>query len=359
MLGKHHCLLFAINCRHVLKNIWERHPLTRAVRLAKSVFWTGDDGIQKILSREDEVLKLAKLQDTSDLRFIQKTVLRLRDQINTTTKRIEEEDYMKMISWLSTPPFSIHHETISEPRTPNFGQWLLQHEIYRNWCESSSSSTLWIHGITGSGKTNLFSVVVDSLLATRATNPESTPFAYFYCLESESEPERSSADGILRSILRQLTITESQSDIRDFLYSDFQRRSESSLLQGLELPKLSRKDCVDRIIQVANEDPITILLDGVEQVEDESCDLLLQSLSDVMSRAENVVKVLVTSRNSIDILSSMPTAREIIVAADRVHDDMCRFINQKIDDAKLISGRLSPHPRSCLTKELLDGAGEM
>ncbi|KAF5559324.1 ankyrin 1 [Fusarium napiforme] len=312
-----------------------------------------------ILSREDEVLKLAKLQDTSDLRFIQKTVLRLRDQINHNTKRIEEDDYIKMISWMSTSPFSIHHETISESRTPNFGQWLLRHEAYMSWCESSSSSTLWIHGITGSGKTNLFSVIVDSLRTAQSSQPESTPFAYFYCLESDSEPERSSADGILRSILRQLAITETQSDVRDFFYSDFQRRSRSALLRGLELPKLSRKECVDRIVQVANEDPITILLDGVEQVEDESCDVLLQSLSDITSKAENVVKVLVTSRNSLDILSSLPTAKEIIVTADHVHDDMAQFITQKIDDAKLISGRLSSGKRSCLIKELLDGAGEM
>ncbi|KAI1014433.1 hypothetical protein LB504_012069 [Fusarium proliferatum] len=299
------------------------------------------------------------LTDTSDLRFIQKTVLRLRDQINNNTKRVEEDDYIKMISWMSTSPFSIHHETISDSRTPNFGQWLLKHEAYKSWCESSSSSTLWIHGITGSGKTNLFSVIVDSLRATWASQPESTPFAYFYCLKSESEPERSSADGILRSILRQLAMTETQSDVRDFFYSDFQRRSRSALLQGLDLPKLSRKECVDRIVQVANEDPITILLDGVEQVEDQSCDILLRCLSDIISRAENVVKVLITSRNSLGILSSLPTAKEIIVTADLVHDDMAQFITQKIDDTKLISGRLSPDKRSCLTKELLEGAGEM
>lgn len=116
---------------------------------------------------------------------------------------------------------------------------------------------------------------------------------------------------------------------------------------------------MDRIVQVANEDPITILLDGVEQVEDESCDVLLQSLSDIISKAENVVKVLITGRNSLDVLSSLPTAKEIIVTADHVHDDMAQFITQKIDDAKIISGRLSSGKRSCLIKELLDGAGEM
>ncbi|KAF9777775.1 hypothetical protein IL306_004320 [Fusarium sp. DS 682] len=330
-----------------------------AVRLAKSVFWTGDDGMQSILQREDEVLKLAKLQDTSDLRLIQTTVLRVKDQISSNTKRIDEEDAMKMVCWLSTSPFSIHHDTIAQSRTPGFGRWLLQHEKYKDWCASSSPSTLWIHGITGSGKTHLFSVIVDSLLAERDLDPASTPFAYFYCLNSESEPERSSVDGILRSNLRQLTITESQNDVRDFLHSDFQRRSKSARLQGLDLSRLTRKECVDRIIQVADEDPITILLDDIDQVEDEHCHLLLDCLTQIMSKAGNVVKVLMTSRNSLDVLSLIPSAKELVITADKVQDDMSKFITQKIDEARLVGGRLSSSVRDTLANALLDGAGEM
>ncbi|KAF0640548.1 hypothetical protein FPSE5266_10074 [Fusarium pseudograminearum] len=321
--------------------------------------WTGDDSVQIILSREDEVLKLAKLQDTSDLRFIETTVLRMKDQINHNTKRIEEEDSIQMISWLSNAPISIHHDTISQSRTPDFGQWLLRDVEYRDWCQSSSSSALWIHGITGSGKTHLFSVVVDSLLADRSANKALSPFAYFYCLNNDSEPERSSVDGILRSILRQLTITESQNDVRDFLYSDFQRRSRLADKRGLELPKLNRKECVARILQVADEDPITILLDSVDQVEEEYCTILLDSLFAIMSKAANVVKVLVTSRNSLDILPFIPVLKEITVSAERTRDDMSRFIAYKIDEAKLISGRLSSKTRDHLQKALLDGAGEM
>lgn len=86
----------------------------------------------------------------------------------------------------------------------------------------------------GSGKTHIFSVVVDSLLATAAIRQNSTPFAYYYCSRSSSEPDRSSADDILRSILRQLTITETRNDVRDFLFAEFDRRSKSAQLKGLE-----------------------------------------------------------------------------------------------------------------------------
>ncbi|KAF4963269.1 hypothetical protein FSARC_8707 [Fusarium sarcochroum] len=328
-------------------------------RLSKSVFWTGQDGIQKVLSQEDEVLKLAKLQDTADLRFLETAVLRLRDQSNNNVQRVQEEDFMRMISWLSTSPFPIHHETISQARTPNFGQWFLRHHDYRYWCEASSSSALWLHGIMGSSKTHLFSLVVDSLLAVNALQPNSSPFAYYYCLNTDSEPERSSTDGILASILRQLAITESQNGVRDFLVSDFRRCSKSARLRALDLPKLTRKECVDLIIQVANEDPITILVDAIDQIEDEQQYSFLECLAQVMSEASNVVKVLVTSRNGVEVLSAVPTAREIIISSDKTDDDMSKFIFRKIDEARLVSGRLSLSMRDSLAKALLNGAGEM
>lgn len=166
--------------------------------MVKGVFRVGDENcIQKILIQENEVLKLAKLQDTEVLCSLEMAVLRLRDQSSHNTRILDEERLVKMVSWLSLSPFPIHHETISQSKTPNFGQWLLKHETYRDWCQTSSSSTLWLHGIMGSGKTYLCSVVVDSLLATAASQSGSTPFAYFYCLRTDSEPERSSIDGII------------------------------------------------------------------------------------------------------------------------------------------------------------------
>ncbi|KAF5013361.1 hypothetical protein FDECE_608 [Fusarium decemcellulare] len=342
---------------HLARTI-EYFSKSTPVRIAQSVLYAGDkNSIQAILSQEDEVWKLANLQDTEDLRFLTTTVLRLRDQ--ATTKLLDEESYMNMVLGLSSSPFPIHHQTISQSRTPDFGQWLLKLESYRQWCETSSSSILWLHGIMGSGKTYLFSVVVDSLLATAATHQNSAPFAYFYCLSTESEPERSSADEILRSALRQLAMTQTHNGVRDTLASEFELRSKSARLRGLDLPKLTRKKCVDLIIEVANEDPIVILLDAVDQIQDEHRYALLKCLDRIISEAANVVKVFVTSRNDNEVFSALPTAKEIMITRDNTHNDMAQFILQKIDDARLIFGNLSSETRDSLANALLVGAGEM
>ncbi|KAF4471002.1 ankyrin 1, partial [Fusarium albosuccineum] len=310
------------------------------VRIAQSVLYVGDkNSIQAVLSQEDEVWKLANLQDTEDLRFLTATVLRLRDQ--ATTKLLDEESYMNMVLGLSTSPFPIHHQTISQSRAPDFGQWLLKHENYRKWCETSSSSVLWLHGIMGSGKTYLFSVVVDSLLTTAASHQNPTPFAHFYCLSTEAEPERSSADEILRSVLRQLAMSQTNNGVRDMLASEFERRSKSARLRGLDLPKLAGKECVDLIIEVANEDPIVILLDAVDQVQDEHRYALLRCLDRIMS------------------LLPPPEAKDIMITRDNTYNDMAQFIFQKIDDARLVFGNLSSGTRDSLANALLDGAGEM
>ncbi|KAF7556665.1 hypothetical protein G7Z17_g1205 [Cylindrodendrum hubeiense] len=330
------------------------------VRLAKGLVRMGDeDYVQRILTQEDEVLKLAKLQDTEILRFLETAVLRLRDQSNMNTRLLDEESHTKMVSWLSTSPFPVHHETISQSRTPNFGQWLLTHENYQYWCQTSSSSALWLHGIIGSGKTHLFSVVVDSLLATAALNKDSTPFAYFYCLKTDTEPERSSADEILRSILRQLAVTEAQANVHALLYSEFERRSKSERYRRLEIPRLTRKECVDFIVEVANDDPVTILLDGVDQIEEHDRFTLLDALDRVISEAANVVKVFLTSRNDNEMPSSFPATRKITITRQNTHSDMVDFIFQGIDDARLLGGKMSPEMRTSLANMLLNGADEM
>lgn len=328
--------------------------------MVKGVFRVGDENcIQKILIQENEVLKLAKLQDTEVLRSLEMAVLRLRDQSSHNTRILDEERLVKMVSWLSLSPFPIHHETISQSKTPNFGQWLLKHETYRDWCQTSSSSILWLHGIMGSGKTYLCSVVVDSLLATAVSQSGSTPFAYFYCLRTDSEPDRSSIDDILRSLLRQLAITDAPGDVRDSLYSEFERRSKTDRFRGLDLPRLRRKECVDLMVEIANEDPITIVLDAVDQVEEGHRYVLLESLARITSEAANVVKVFLTSRDGNEVLSAFPQARQITITRENTHEDMVEFIFRNIDDARLLGGNLSSETRASLANKLLSGADEM
>ncbi|RFU24961.1 hypothetical protein B7463_g11382, partial [Scytalidium lignicola] len=335
------------------------------VRVAKSPFRLADNSqMQKILTRENEVVKLAKLADTETLHFIQAMVIRVSDQATASARIIEEEKYTKMLKWLSMSPYSLHHRSVSDTRTQDFGHWLLQHSEYRDWNNSSSSSILLLHGIVGCGKTNLCSVIVDSLLSTAIENPLAAPFAYFYCSACEFEPERTSPDEILRSILRQLAINRTGGlKVRDFLWSEYERRSAAARVDGMELSKLRAKDCVELILELVEEDPITIVVDALDEVQERDRYVLLEAFNRITAEADNVVKVFLTSRTENKIIAALETSKKINITSNNTHSDMEAFVRQQLDNAvaqrRLLGGNVCSDLRDTLLEILVDGAGEM
>lgn len=315
--------------------------------------------MQDIMSQETEVLKLANLKDAEVLHFLETSVLRLRDQFDKNTLSIDEEQRVKMIRWLSTSPCHLHHSAIAESRMNGFGEWLLTHKDYHEWYQSSSSAILLVHGIPGCGKTHLSSVLVDELLSNAELHPDAAPFAYFYCMDTKAEPERSSTLEILRSVLRQLSMSTSQGDVRDIINSEYQRRLNLPSTKGLDLPRLNSKECVDLIISAANEDPITIVLDAIDQVNEDDRFELLNAFTRIMNEAGNVVKFLITSRSENDLLSAIPLTRKVLVTKENTRKDMEAFIRQSLNRARLLSGNLSTETQKALQDTLLNGADEM
>lgn len=79
-------------------------------------------------------------------------------RFDTIGKRYDEEDRLKILSWLSTIPYMQHHKrTYSEVLTGT-GAWFLEDAQYISWRESDRSAMLWLHGIPGSGKSKLMYV---------------------------------------------------------------------------------------------------------------------------------------------------------------------------------------------------------
>lgn len=317
--------------------------------------------MQRILKREDEVWKLAKLNNTQKLRSMEVSLVRLIDQTSISTQKLDDERHGQMVRWLSTSPNSVHHETIVETRAPNFGQWLLQHEDYKDWWQSSSPSVFLLVGIPGSGKTHLCSTVVDELLKVAASQALSAPCAYFYCLKTDSEPGRSSVDEILRNVLRQLAITDARTQprVRCMLDVEFEQRSKSARLSGLDPSRLKTKECVDLIIELVNDDPVTIVLDAIDQIQDAQRLVLFDAINRILRDAANVVKIFLTSRHDTELLSSFPAAKTVSTNSANVRGDMQHFINRELDNAKLMNGCASSEVRTALADELLAGADEM
>ena len=61
---------------------------------------------------------------------------------NVGTKRRTE-----ILQWISAIPYEDNHNTAAMGHTSGTGEWLLQHETYVKWRESSTCNVLWLYGI--------------------------------------------------------------------------------------------------------------------------------------------------------------------------------------------------------------------
>lgn len=73
------------------------------------------------------------------LRVLNTPITRIDQRVGTLLERINEKDQLEILKWISPTPFGKHHSTVREARTSDTCEWLLQHERFREWEDSSSS----------------------------------------------------------------------------------------------------------------------------------------------------------------------------------------------------------------------------
>ncbi|ROW04889.1 hypothetical protein VMCG_04769 [Cytospora schulzeri] len=316
------------------------------VRRLKNTFRTVSiEHMPRILAREDEVLKIARLTDTEALLLLDATVTRISAPKTLSSRSVSNDKYADVLDWLSGSPYYSHHEFVSQSRLTGAGKWLAKHPDYMEWHNTSSSSLLLLHGIPGCGKTTLCSVVVDALLTTAANNPSAAPFGYFYCANTQSEKTRASSDNVMRTLLGQLALSPTEPrKIQELLCSEYDRQSALARIDGLDLPKLHTRDCTRLILDLAEKDPLTIVIDSVDSMDEEDQIVFLSSLRHIVAKSDNVVKIFITSRSNIHILSG--ANNQVQITAHETRMDMKTYIRHQVHtsvaDKLLLEGNASP-----------------
>ncbi|ETS85593.1 hypothetical protein PFICI_03618 [Pestalotiopsis fici W106-1] len=274
-----------------------------------------------------------------------------RDDLSPEARRI-------IFDWLSPVKYQTHHLVETKDRLPNSGAWMFRSSQFRNWRDSSISETLWLHGMPGCGKTKLASAVIDLDLGVgNAHTSNAAPLAYFYCSRNSAEPERWDPSEVLRCIARQLC----RDDPDFFVYEPLKHLYEKADKPRHGERRIDNDACVELVLQLLRENPATIVIDALDELDPDRRHSLLESLDQIVKRSANVIKVFMTSRDDLDISIRLRSTPNLYISASSNQIDVASFIDVKIHEAvdqkKLLGGNVPPGLILKMKETLNDGAG--
>ncbi|KAK2590898.1 hypothetical protein QQS21_011410 [Conoideocrella luteorostrata] len=203
--------------------------------------------------------------------------------------RILQERKTQILQALYTTPYRDRMNR-NPIRVPGTCEWFIQHDYFKQWLESKSSSMLWVSANPGCGKSVLARYLVDSVLKSA----ESRTVCYFF-FKDDFEDQRS-ATGAVCCILHQLFNRE-----KDDLLS-------ARIIERLEIHKPhlinSFEELWDTLLaasQNANAGEIICILDAFDECADEDRRKLATALRKFYDPGNNMkdhikLKFIVTSR---------------------------------------------------------------
>ncbi|OCK86545.1 ankyrin, partial [Cenococcum geophilum 1.58] len=266
----------------------------------------------------------------------------------------------KVLKWVSREPYIEHHKQAKQGVLSGTGQWLLSDPVFEKWKKESASSILWLHGIPGSGKSKLVSIVVEdafnSLHAGRNPQP-----VYFYCSRNTAEPGRSDPKAILASLAKQLSFLEPGKPLLKptvDLYK--QKEAEDFASGGLQI-----EESYALIIQLVEQYPLTtIVIDALDECDPGKRLDLLKALEKILRESSGLVKIFVSSRDDHNIVIRLQRYPNLEIKSDRNSDDIVVFVKDQterlIEDGKLLRCSDSQtEMKELIVKKVIAGANGM
>jgi ankyrin repeat protein len=331
---------------------------SKKIRGLKAPFrLTGGESVSMLLVKEKEVLRFTNLIDGQRLLSVTKNVNRTAELTAIADKAVQEQEYVKILDWLSKTRYLDHHRSQRNLRSPGTGTWLLNHAEYISWHSKSLSSTLLVHGIPGCGKTILCSCVIDETTGGTLLMSNNAPVAFFYCSSAESEQDRRDTISVLRSLARQLMAAVSRHPrIHSAALAAYDSKLAAAKQHGFDLLSPSISECESLILAALEDNPATIVIDALDEMKDPRA--LIGSLELIRANSTNVVKIFMTGRDSASVLQTVTSLQRIRITTDENRMDVEQYILEGIDQLTT-HHKLTPEMHSQVFQSLVCGAGEI
>jgi Cdc6-like AAA superfamily ATPase len=297
--------------------------------------------------------KLAKayqaLQKLSD--DVLGPISRINQQLSLMEDALEREKRITILESISNIKYVIQYKSPSLGLVENSGQWLLKKSSFRQWRDESCSSVLWLHGIPGSGKTKLTSMVISEA-------KKSNHVAYFYADRNPVEPERSECDQILRSLLRQLACPSHGGPILAPVLSKYKDALED--LEEISDVIWPFDDAVEALIALCNLYPaVVFIIDASDEVNPMNRLVLLDGLLRIMEESDTLVKIFISSRENMDVFERLESKPNVRIGAKDNAEDIAKFVQRQLKVANLLQGKLPASLKQKIPEVLIEGAQGM
>ncbi|RDA94396.1 hypothetical protein CP533_2262 [Ophiocordyceps camponoti-saundersi (nom. inval.)] len=329
-------------CKETLQ---ELRNLTLWLQFALSI-----NGCTLLSKTADDVLQILsqQLNQLGSLQNLGRVTLDLQQAVQgqVDMQRDERDAARKaeVLDWISTARHDGKHRQVAACRVPNTGCWLLERPEFIRWRDDMSSPTvLWCHGIPGSGKTVLTSVVVDALMASSVQRP-GTMVSFFY-LDYRNQTTQTPA-AVLSCLLRQ--IVEAMPEMLGPLI-ELHRQAKA------DGRSLALGECQWLLAEAAAKASrcIYVVVDALDECDGSQCrTALLQAIGSL--KQMQAVRLFVTSRPHIqDINAAFETHPQIEIEAR--HEDLRIYVLHKLREREA-DGVLNHEFSTKLIETLVKGA---
>ncbi|KAI4129777.1 MAG: hypothetical protein LQ338_002087 [Usnochroma carphineum] len=288
-------------------------------------------------------------------------ILRTATQVSDLHTSLKKEQRRQILSWLSSVRYREHHRSSFSAVMPGSCSWLLHKREYIDWKTSSCSAILWIHGIPGSGKSKLMSTVIHGLLESKSQHMATSAVAYFYCARDAAGAQRADPDEVMRAVLKQIACFDASQPLHSAVLREYNKRERDADEDGLDPVRLSLRECTDLVLEITDQLPAIFIIDALDECDPLRRHELLQALRDIVQKSNNLVKVMVSSRDDADIVCRLNNVPNVYIRSDDNGEDVEKYIDMELEKAiseqRLLKGRVSAHLKERIFGALKDRAG--
>lgn len=258
-------------------------------------------------------------REQSDWRQLEEKFWReLQTKTLAMTVSILEEARSSLFTWLSPISSADTHDAMLKLQYPGTCTWVLDTAQFADWTHDGPW-ILWIHGITGAGKTILTASTIKHLQDNSCPD-EAVAYFYFDHRYSDHQTVRSFLATIVVSLAGQSAA---------YLEAISKRLNDAR--------SVGRSPTIRLLQECISESPkwfvtIFVVLDALDESSD--IDALMYQLLCLGDQGHKNIKLLVTSRTSANIQASLEDSEDgylsIALEQDLIHPDIVKYVEGEV-----------------------------